>query len=483
MYKNQPVRYFHWNLGTATTPSVPYPNKTITSASALVSWVYSVRPSVQKATLAAWIGAIGRKSLHLSARLLAGSGRSVVLFTRRRSDEHNPTEAAALREAAMRYHSCGGDRAKRGEEDLATAMRALRQSSDMELEALARSCLEDQVWFVRHFCANGSGKETCLCRAARGDNRTLGGFSSLGSFLEPSPERSRRNSASAFLLRRDRKKISAGGPSADVNVHNLAVRRKRVDCASAAADPRTCTVLSYQGLAAVLATASEEVESEDNLDGLGCSDNRTLNFYLADSGTQGALARQLGLSEGVEEAAVIIDLPAETVYVMEEEEQEGSAAITFGKLSRFIVQFHREPSSLHRLKLTSPEVENKATDKDAESWIRPLSSADFDSSVLNATSGVLLLYTSRSCGACPSFAHAFHGARRLLAPHVDFYSVDAGANDLPWFLSALTVPTILFFPPGDRADKAESRAFPSSKALNVTNLLSFVVANLPLEER
>ena len=58
--------------------------------------------------------------------------------------------------------------------------------------------------------------------------------------------------------------------------------------------------------------------------------------------------------------------------------------------------------------------------------------------------------------------------------------MDASRNDLPWQFTALSVPSVLFFPAGG---EEETRAFPSTKALSVRNLLSFLVANLPRRDR
>ena len=83
---------------------------------------------------------------------------------------------------------------------------------------------------------------------------------------------------------------------------------------------------------------------------------------------------------------------------------------------------------------------------------------------------------------------------------VEFVSVDASANDLPWAFTALAVPSVLYFHPNSGstsskpkaeaaatasifAEAGETRAFPMSKRLSVPNLLSFIVANLDGETR
>ncbi len=462
LFQNQPVRYFHWQVGTSTTPSVCYPNKTITSSSALVQWLYTARPT-KNPTLTAWIGALGRKSLFLSGHLLSGSGRSLIVFTRRgtapaaaaAAARHEAPAAAAAREAALRYHDCDG----RGRsEEVARRIGDLCRSTDLELEVMLRTCAED-AWVVRHFCGGRRrGEEKCLCRCARGDNGTV---SSGGAFAGFGDSFRTARSTPGLLLKRERRVFgSFDGPLSDVRVHNALVRRLRLDCASAASHPRSCAILFAEEMAASVNALADQREQEEeegdewNATGLGCADNRTLNFYLSDLGSQRAFASQLGLSrdEVEEEAAVIVDLPGESVYVMEE------SVITPRSLSRFAARFHRDALSLKRLRLTS-NTRQGGVEEAGKSVLRSLSAIDFESRVLNSTSGVMLLYTSRSCGACASVAHAFHAVGRLLSASdgLQLYTVDAGANDLPWHFSALTVPSVIFFPAGGPDEKADSR--------------------------
>ncbi len=518
--QSQPVRYFHWNL-TGPSGSVPYPNKTISSAASLVDWVYSVRPSEGSGgRLTTWVGAINRKSLFLSSTLSAGSGRSLLVFTRRRLDAAFPQEAAALREVAMSYHACQEEEeaaaVRRRDGELASRMRERRRSSDLELEGLLRKCLEDP-WFERQYCRKatsasaGGGGDNCVCQAARRDNRTLHSSSSSSSTHLPAVGRPARRPSSLpgasyssyLLMSPSRSRAKRRGPLKDAAVHNAAVSANRLRCSLAAADPRSCRLVAQEedgaanSAAGLPAHVPDEIFSteDDPARGLGCSGNRTLNFYLADSATQFYLARQIGLTgAGPDlEAAVIVDLEGETVYQMGDDEGRPSSRAA---LAKFVSKYHADPSSLRRLKLSTGgqeksersdgrtrKVKRNLHHQQELSRLRELSASDFYQLVLNSSSNAVLLYTSRSCGACPSFAHVFHSVQRLLAPaagEVEFFSVDAGSNDLPWHFTALSVPSVLFFP---AADKSETRVFPAAMAMNVSNLLNFVVANLPPEAR
>ena len=93
---------------------------------------------------------------------------------------------------------------------------------------------------------------------------------------------------------------------------------------------------------------------------------------------------------------------------------------------------------------------------------------------------MVLLYKTESCGFCTVATHVFHTLKRLISSDLlDFVTVQAGQNDLPWAFTALAVPSVLYFPPGTQ----DSRAFPMEKRLSVPNLLSFIVANLDGETR
>ena len=73
---------------------------------------------------------------------------------------------------------------------------------------------------------------------------------------------------------------------------------------------------------------------------------------------------------------------------------------------------------------------------------------------------------------------------------ITFVTIDAAENDLPWQFTALSVPTILFFPAVKNLnnettflDRSDTRVFPANKPLTVTNLLNFILVNLPHSSR
>ena len=61
---------------------------------------------------------------------------------------------------------------------------------------------------------------------------------------------------------------------------------------------------------------------------------------------------------------------------------------------------------------------------------------------------VVVLYTGESCAFCQVASHVFQTLKGLISSDlVEFVSVDASANDLPWAFTALAVPSVLYFHP------------------------------------
>ena len=111
---------------------------------------------------------------------------------------------------------------------------------------------------------------------------------------------------------------------------------------------------------------------------------------------------------------------------------------------------------------------------------------------------VVLLYQTKSCAFCTaasSAAASFHSVMRIVTggqkrstrvqSKIKFVTIDAAHNDLPWEFTALSVPTVLFFPASGNnvVSKSDTRVFPSSKTLTTSNLLNFVLANLSPQDR
>ena len=208
----------------------------------------------------------------------------------------------------------------------------------------------------------------------------------------------------------------------------------------------------------------------EDLDGLSCeAGNKTLNIYAVDRDSNVHLAKSMGLDES-SPYTVIVSLKEELIY--------SSNDLT---LSQFIGTYHERPSTLHRLRVSKPLFDGKESD----SSIEEINGQNFESKVMNSKVNIVLLYRTTACAFCAAASpvtQVFHSVHRILKSllHIKFVAVDANFNDLPWHFTALSVPTVLFFP---KESKSETRVFPSKKPLTTLNVLNFVIANLNRKER
>merc|ERR1719237_422620 len=211
--------------------------------------------------------------------------------------------------------------------------------------------------------------------------------------------------------------------------------------------------------------------------GLACGSNRSLNVILADIVLHGALLGALGLPQGWQ-GGVIINPGREAVAPGETDE------LAEERLEQLVASWHRQGEALGKPGMRSSEAEGCAPvglDYSRTSCIPRLNSATFQALVDGEPSrGAVVFYTSSFCAHCTAASYVVHTVQQQLDPLGDlglnFYVIDATTNDLPVYLSALSFPTVLVFSPHS---KAESRVFPIQEEFNTTNLLTFIVSNLP----
>ena len=96
---------------------------------------------------------------------------------------------------------------------------------------------------------------------------------------------------------------------------------------------------------------------------------------------------------------------------------------------------------------------------------------------------VVVLYTGESCAFCQVASHVFQTLKGLISSElVEFVSVDASANDLPWAFTALAVPSVLYFHPSSSTSskpKAATHTTASSAAtFSIWILLGTLELNL-----
>merc|ERR1711971_616885 len=218
-------------------------------------------------------------------------------------------------------------------------------------------------------------------------------------------------------------------------------------------------------------------EAYSTVSGLGCDSNRSLNMILADTVLHGALLGALGLPQGWEGGG-IVSPGGEAVAPGE------AGGLAENQLEALVTSWHRHGEALGKPGLRSTEAEGcpPAGLNQHISCIPRLNSATFQALVddREPSRGAVVFYTSTFCAHCTAASYVVHTVQQLLEPLGDlglsFYIIDAIKNDLPVYLTALSFPTVLVFPPHR---KAESRVFPVKEEFNTTNLLTFIVSNLP----
>ena len=131
---------------------------------------------------------------------------------------------------------------------------------------------------------------------------------------------------------------------------------ERLDCslmASTARDSQNCDLKDvfdeYSSSSGYSVEKQQEAAEAPFVWGLGCRDNRTLNFYVLDSLTQWSLRQKLGLDDDGKQdegQALILSLNEEKIYKME-------SRLNKRNLEDFIIAFHQDPNSLSTLKIKS----------------------------------------------------------------------------------------------------------------------------------
>lgn len=220
---------------------------------------------------------------------------------------------------------------------------------------------------------------------------------------------------------------------------------------------------------------SDRRTTSDDVSKLGCQSNKSLNFFTVDSTQYTSLIGSLGLSDHALPFSVILTPRLESVYLP----PSVSESSLQSSLTHLLSSWHQD------LVPGSPGFRSSASSaipSSQDSIIEEVTADNFLSVVSSGDSDVVLLYTSSFCSFCTVATHALHAVAQYFAEleAVRFVMVDATKNDLQWQFSTLTYPVVIVFP---KNRSSSSRVFPSKMSINVTNLLSFLVANLSSESR
>ena len=182
--------------------------------------------------------------------------------------------------------------------------------------------------------------------------------------------------------------------------------------------------------------------SEDyrTIDGLGCVDNKTLNFYSLDLDTQKTLGERIGLNLAENTSSLdktifvaIVSPDQEVVYEMKANlEHKQDQHLTLGEsISTFVNKFHNNPSQLIPLRISKKltvksqkpyEQGDKnvdiCDDYSSNSCIQEINGETFNHFVMEESrnKNIIILYKTSSCAFCTaasSAAHVFHTVSRL----------------------------------------------------------------------
>ncbi|KAG8432925.1 hypothetical protein GDO86_017261 [Hymenochirus boettgeri] len=210
--------------------------------------------------------------------------------------------------------------------------------------------------------------------------------------------------------------------------------------------------------------------SSNDITGLKCRTNKTLNLYLLDSNLSWVYAERLGASESTygKEFAAIVDLKEEAHYILHQWQP-----LIKPNLEAFIQNFSKVYSPLQR-----HLVGDFPLHVSKQQLITEVTSSTFYPIVLERKKDVLLLYYTSWCGFCMALNHIFIRLSQLLATDsLTVARVNIAQNDLPWQFMVESVPTIFF---SSEKRKDQSVKYPQDLQINLPNLLKFIIKHATL---
>ncbi|XP_012987795.2 thioredoxin domain-containing protein 11 [Esox lucius] len=248
-------------------------------------------------------------------------------------------------------------------------------------------------------------------------------------------------------------------------------------------------------------TFPEEDQEGGGIKGLRCRTNKTLRFYVLDSGLHWPLAVRLGArgnagagrgreefgrllsngsASGGRSFAAIVNLKDEVHYVLD---CGWSSAVT-ETLEMFIMNFSTPHSPLKRHLVGGGAVEGGEMRKEEEGeerqppserpLISDLTTSSFLSTVMDPHRDVVLFYYSQWCGHCSVLNHVIIQLARMFRGNgnVTIARVNVAINDLPWEFMVDHFPSVLLFP---KHRKHQSVKFPEDTPITLPNLLRFIL--------
>ena len=229
-----------------------------------------------------------------------------------------------------------------------------------------------------------------------------------------------------------------------------------------------------------------EEEAGAAVAGLGCNTNRSLSILLVDTGPGGlsSLADSLGVRlVAGQPSLALMSTVEESVMQVAVSPANLSQAVEAALLTWHGAGGDHGQPGLRSSQRTAGYLElGSAGCGAADSCLAQITRDSWPVEVAARPGPLVVFFTRPDCSQCSVSSHVLHTVAALLrpVPNLQFRMVDCSRNDLVWQFTALAFPSVVFFP---ASGAGNTRVFPADLQLNSTNLLSFVLSNLPARAR
>ncbi|KAI8794915.1 thioredoxin domain-containing protein 11-like isoform X3 [Biomphalaria glabrata] len=240
---------------------------------------------------------------------------------------------------------------------------------------------------------------------------------------------------------------------------------------------RLCDRLSLErhvdDSAGVSETLASELSSTEvqlrlkHLSHIGCSSNKTVNFYAIDSRNRWMFPDALGIEPNMSSGgptAVLFDRKSEEHYIFKDN-------FTYSNTVSFLMDYEQGYLKRHQQSNGFPQ---SVCEVKGQVCLQELTSATFLSAVKEEEKDVVVLIYAHWCGFCQTLSHTFLALAQYFStsPHIVFARINGATNDLPWEYTFDSYPVIVFF---SARQKADSIVYPSDEDMSLTKLIRFVL--------
>ncbi|KAK0056236.1 thioredoxin domain-containing protein 11-like isoform X1 [Biomphalaria pfeifferi] len=240
---------------------------------------------------------------------------------------------------------------------------------------------------------------------------------------------------------------------------------------------RLCDRLSLErhvdDSAGVSETLASELSSNEvqlrlkHLSHIGCSSNKTVNFYAIDSRNRWMFPDALGIEPNMSSGgptAVLFDQKSEEHYIFKDN-------FTYSNTVSFLMDYEQGYLRRHQQSNGFPQ---SFCEVKGQVCLQELTSATFLSAVKEEEKDVVVLIYAHWCGFCQTLSHTFLALAQYFStsPHIVFARINGATNDLPWEYTFDSYPVIVFF---SARRKADSIVYPSDEDMSLTKLIRFVL--------